>query len=162
MAAPTPSVPGTPTGHKLGDGYQTRVAFAGNLTISFWEKAVTAPGVDGGAEIDTTTMHNVHWRTMAPRTLVTMTAFSMTVGWDPALYTAILAMLNVPTTVTVVFPDGSSICFFGYLKSFKPGSMEEGKFPEATIEVSPTNTDPTTCAEEAPVFTAGIGTYTHC
>ncbi len=162
MTPPTPAVRGTPSGHKIGDGYQTLVAFTGFLTIAFWERAITPPGLDGLEPIDTTTMHNTVYRSMTPRTLQTLTGFSMTALYDPVVYQDIIAMINVPTTVTVHFPDLSTLCFYGYLRSFKPGALEEGKVPEATVEVQPTNTDPITCLPEAPVYTVGTGTYSHC
>ncbi len=162
MTPPSPSARGTPVGHKIGDGYQTLVAFAGYTTIGFWERSVTPPSLDGGEPIDTTTMLNVTYRSMTARQLKSLGGFSMTAAWDPAVYSSAIAMINVPTTVTVHFPDSSSIAFYGYLRSFKPGAHEEGKMPEATLEVQPTNVDPVTCAPENPVFTAGSGTYAHC
>lgn len=157
-AAPSPTARGSPTGIKLDDGYQTLVTFASNPTIEFWEKTVKPPGLDGMDEIDTTTMHNVTWRTNAPRALVTMTPFTMVAAYDPNIYNAALSLLNVETTVTVRFPDGSTLAFYGFLKSFETNELVEGTQPEMTITVVPTNQDPTTGDEEAPVLTSAVGT----
>ena len=162
MTPPTPSVRGTPSGRKLGDGYRTLVSISGDLTISFFEKAVTPPGFEGENPNDTTSMLNDHWRTFSPRHLITMTPMSMTALYDPAAFADVEAAVNIPKTVTVHFPDGSSLCFYGFLKSFKPGSLEEGKVPEATVEIQPTNQDPLTCSEESPIFTAATGTAISC
>lgn len=156
--APTPTARQTPAGIKLDDGYQTLVTFAAVPTISFWEKTVTPPGLDGGDGIDTTTMWNSDWRTKSPRSLVTMTDFTMTAAYDPNLYNSILSLLNRETTVTVTFPDGSTLAFYGFLKSFEPDSLSEGEQPVCTITVVPTNQDPTTGAEQAPVLTSVSGT----
>lgn len=156
--APSAGTRSTPTGIKLDDGHRTLVAFAANPAISFWEKTIKPPGLDGMDEIDTTTMHNVRWRTNAPRQLVKMTTFTMVAAYDPNLYNTILTLLNIETTVTVIYPDGSTLAFYGYLRTFEPNELKEGEQPEATITVVPTNQDPTTGAEESPVLTSASGT----
>ena len=158
MAAPVAGTRSDPTGIKLDDGYRTLVAFSANPAISFWEKSITPPGLDGGDPIDTTTMHNDRWRSMAPRALITMTEFEMEAAYDPVLYDDMLDLLNVNTTVTVIFPDGSTLAFYGFLRSFEPGELVEGEQPTATIMVVPTNQDPTTGTEEAPVLVNVPGT----
>lgn len=158
MAAPVPTARQTPAGIRLGDGFRTLVTFALNPTISFWEIGVTPPGMDGGDEVDTTTMHNLTYRTRNPRKLVTMTEFTMTASYDPNLYNTIFTLINRETTVTVTFPDGSTLAFYGYLRSFEPGELVEGEQPEADITVVPTNQDPTSGTEEAAVLTSVAGT----
>ena len=158
MAAPVATLRQDPTGIKLDDGYRTLVTFATDPDICFWEKEVTPPGLDGGDAVETFTMHNDRWRTMAPRALITMTEFELTCAYDPAIYTAALALVNVKTTVTVQFPDGSTLAFYGYLRTFEPDALSEGEQPEATITVQPTNADPQTGAEEGPVLVSVAGT----
>lgn len=148
----------TPSGIKMDDGHSTKIAFARDPDIEFWEKTVQPPGVDGGDAIDTTTMHNVRWRTMAPRQLITLTEMQTTVAYDPVLYTSILNLINEEGGVTVHFPDGTQVSFFGYLKSFEPSENSEGEQPEATVTIVPTNQDPTTGAEVDPLVTAVAGT----
>ena len=48
MSAPTVTARGTPAGTKLDDGFSTKVAFAADPTIAFFEKTVQPPGFDGG------------------------------------------------------------------------------------------------------------------
>lgn len=158
MAAPVATVRQTPAGIKLKDGFRSLITFALDPDISFWEKTVTPPGIDGGDSIEQTTMHNVDWRTMAPRSLKTLTDSSTKVAYDPALYTQILSLINAETTVTVRFADGSTLAYYGYLKSFEPDEMSEGTQPEATINIVPTNFDPVNKVEAAPVLTSVAGT----
>jgi hypothetical protein len=158
MAAPTPTARQDPAGIMLEDGYRTLVTFARDPDIEFWEKGVTPPGLDGGDPIDTTTMHNDYWRSATPRSLVTMTEFECRVAYDPVLYTRIQNLLNIEDTVTVRFPDGSTLAFYGFLRSFEPDELVEGEHPEATIMVVPTNADPVTGDEEAPVLSSVAGT----
>lgn len=158
MTAPTVVLRGTPDGVRLKDGYQTLFAFELDNGVALWEKTVTPPGLDGGDAIDTTTMHNVTYRTMASRALITLTESSFTAAYDPSMYDSILALCNVEQAITCHFPDGSTLTFYGYLKSFIPGANVEGTQPEGTATIVPTNTDPDTGTEEAPVYAAATGT----
>lgn len=158
MTAPAATARQNPTGVKLKDGYRTLVTFSSDPSISVWERSINPPGLEGGDPVDTTTMHNDVWRSMSSRALVSMTEFSMEVGYDPIIFSDLLALLNVETTVTVTFPDGSTLAFYGFLKNFAPGTLKEGEFPTASVTVVPTNADPTTGAEEAPVLVNVPGT----
>ncbi len=158
MAAPATTSRSTPLGIPLKDGYSTKIAFAIDPDISFWEKTVTPPGMDGGDEIEFTTMHNSTYRTFQPRALVTLTECSVTCLYDPDAYDEILNMMNVPNSITVHFPDASTLDFFGYLKTFELGDNEEGSPPEATLTVVPTNWDPVNNVEASPVMTEVEGT----
>lgn len=158
MAAPVATVRSSPSGIKLKDGFSTKITFATDDNIEFWEKSVKPPGIDGGDSIPQTTMHNTAWRTMAPRQLKTLTESSTTVAYDPVLYTSILALINVETTITVTFPDGSTLAFYGFLQKFEPSELKEGEQPEASVTITPTNFDPTNHVEAAPVLASVAGT----
>lgn len=155
---PTPSERPTPLGIKLDDGYQTLVTIAADTDISFWEKTATPPGVDGGDAIETTTMHNTVWRQMASRALRTLTEMTVTAAYDPDVYDEIQAVTNLETTITVTFPDGSTLAFYGYVRSTEFGELAEGTQPEMTVTIQPTNTDPNDRTEQAPVMTEVEGT----
>ncbi len=157
MAPPT-TARQTPSGIKMDDGFSTKIAFAADPDISFWEKTVQPPGIDGGDAVETSTMHNEEWRTMSPRQLKTLTDSSVTAAYDPNLYNSILNLINVETAVTVHFPDGSTLDFYGYLQKFEPSDNSEGEQPEATITIVPTNQVPSTGAEASPVLTSVAGT----
>lgn len=148
----------TPTGTKLDNGFSTKITFANDADVSFWEKTVTPPGIDGGDGIDITTMFNTAWRTKAARTLKELTDASVTAAYDPNVHSQIVALVNVEQLITVTFPDTSTLDFYGYLKSFTPGEFQEGEQPTADIEVVCTNLNPNTGLETAPVFTNNSGT----
>lgn len=158
MAAPSTTTRVAPNGVKLDDGFSTTIAFALDPDIAFFEKSVQPPGIDGGDAIETTTMHNTAWRTMSSRQLKTLTEISTTVAYDPAVYTQILSLINQEGSITIEFPDGSTLDFYGYLKSFEPSELQEGEQPEASISIVPTNWDPVNCVEAAPVLTSATGT----
>jgi len=142
----------------LEDGYQSLVTIAADTNIDFWEKTSQPPGLDGGEPIPITTMHNVLYRTFVARELITLTPISFTAAYDPAVYDQILAVLNVHTTITVSFSDGSTIAFYGYLQKFEAAALVEGTQPEATITIVPTNYDPVNHVEAGPVVTSVTGT----
>lgn len=152
MAAPTHTTRIAPSGNRMDDGYQTLIAFSQDPDIKFWEKSVTPPGFDGGDAINTTTMHNTSLRTFASAALQTMTDASVRVAYDPAVIPQIRAIVNVEGAITVHFPGGQKLSFFGFLRTFEPDEMVEGQQPEATITITCTNKDPNTGSEESPVY----------
>jgi len=135
---------------RLDDGYQTLISFAADPTVLFYEKTVTPPGVDGGGEVDTTTMHNSTWRTRNPKALITLSNASATVSYNPACYPEIVALVNVNNLITVTFPDGDTLAFWGWLNTFTPGECKEGEQPEAEIDIIPSNQN-ASGVETAPV-----------
>lgn len=158
MAAPAVTTRQTPSGIPLGDGFRSLKAFARDPDVSFWEKSNKPPGVDGGDAIDTTTMHNVTFRTMASRALYTLTESTCKAAFDPNLVNNIIQLINAEGAITDTFSDGSSISYFGFLKSVEFDDMVEGTQPEATITVVPTNWDPVNKVEAGPVLTSVSGT----
>ncbi len=156
MGIPSVQTRQTPLGIPLFDGHVTKVAFGHDLDISFWEKTVTPPGLDGGDLINITTMWNETWRTMIPRALITLSEFTLTAAYDPDVYDEIRDILNNNGEVTVLFPDLSTLSFWGALRVFEPQTHEEGTQPEANITIAPTNWDGT--AEQAPVMDEVAGT----
>ena len=158
MAAPSPTARGTPDGIPLKDGFSTLLTIYSDLTIEFWEKTVKPPGIDGGDAIDGTTMHNTTWRVQRPRSLKSLTPLSLTAVYDPQVYASVLARINDEDTMTITFPDGSTLAFFGFVRNMEMDSNEEGSQPTFTMEVIPTNWDPTNNVEAGPVLTSVAGT----
>lgn len=158
VTPPVATPRGTPTGIPLQDGFSTKITIAANTTVSFWEKTVKPPAIEGGDAIDTTTMFNVLWKTKAPRKLLEIPDFTITVAYDPVMYTAALSLVNVPSTITVTFPEGTTIAFYGYMKNFVPNDVSEGVFPEASVTLVVTNYDNTGKGESGPVVVNVAGT----
>lgn len=138
----------------LNDGYQTLISFSANPTVHLKEKETTPPGIDGGDEVDTTTMRNTTWRTRQPRNLKTLTESSIVVSYDPVCYNELNAMINVNQEITVTFPDGSSVVFWGWLRTFTPNSNTEGDQPTANCGITPSNQD-NNGVEVGPTYNAG-------
>jgi hypothetical protein len=158
MAAPTPGTRTIPTGRRLPEGFSTKIGFAIQPAVQFWERQIKMPALDGGEPIDITTMLNLRWHTMYPRALVKNDPAQVMAAYDPDCIPTIYGMLNVNTTVTILLPNGGSFCFYGWLGKFEPGELKEGEFPEATIAVYVSNYDPINFVEAAPVYTAPAGT----
>lgn len=149
-----------PGGIPLRDGYQTLIAFANLPAVKFFELTVGAPGVEGGDPIDITTMLNSVWATAIAQSLKTLTPFTLTAAYDPDIYSddQVLALINVNQAITVHFPDFSTLAFYGYLQNFEPAELTRGEFPEITLTIVPTNTDPDDFSEQGPVMTEVAGT----
>lgn len=138
---------------RLDDGFSTIITLANIPTIKLFEKDVTPPGMTAGGPIDTTTMRNVEWRTGAPRKLKSLTQVAATVAYATEAFPTIWAQIAVIQLVTVTFPDGSSIVFWGWLEEFTPATNTEGEQPTAGIVVQVGNRNPAG-AEVAPVYNA--------
>lgn len=151
MAAPVPSTRVAPTGFRLDDGFVAKLIFETDEGLDIWEKDVGIPGIDGGDPIETTTQHNVFYRTFAPRQLDTLTSFQVVAAYDPCVYADLLTKVNVNQTITILFPDTSTLAFYGYLRSVEFSPMVEGEQPEVTLTIQPTNFDPANCVEAGPV-----------
>lgn len=158
MGAPTPTARVTPAGLKLEDGQFSTHTFAADPDVGLWEKSVKPPGMDGGDKIDLTNHHNVAYRTSAPRNLKTLTASTFKAFYDPDVYNQLMALINVKTTCTTTFIDGSTLAYFGYLKSVEFDDMVEGTAPECTVTIETTNVDPSDGSEAGPVLTSVSGT----
>lgn len=138
---------------RIDDGFSTTIAFAVAPTagLLIYEKAVTPPGFENGGAIDTTTMLNTAYRTMAPKKLKTLTEFSFTAAYQPGAYSALLGVLGTNGQITITFPDGATLVFYGWIDAVAPGELAEGEQPTLDITVIPSNTN--AGVETAPVLT---------
>ena len=140
---------------RMDDGHQTLISFADDPTVLFYEKTVTMPGIDAGGGIDTTVMANTTWRTMAPKALKSLTDGAITVAYDIDAVAEIITLCGSNNLITITFPDGATLAFWGFLDKFNPSELAEGVQPTAEIVIVPTNQD-NTPAETAPVFTPAV------
>jgi hypothetical protein len=157
MAAPTPTARVAPSGIRLGNGHPTKVTLALDTNIELWEQTVTPPGVDGGDKIDVSNMWNTEYRTYNPRTLKEMTDMEVSAQYDPIIWQSLLAAVNRRDTITVTFPEGTTLAFHGWVKSFEPEEIQEGEVPMITVTICAANQD-TAGAEQAAVLTNIAGT----
>lgn len=148
----------SPLGSMLERGHVITVSINTQETIEFKEISVQPPGVEAGDPINTYTQYSDKWKTKAASVLMEMTELEMEVAYDPVILTAakIEAAINLETDITVFFPDGSKVAFWGYLRSFIPGSMDEESRPTASAVIQPTNRDPSDGSEAGPVYVAPV------
>lgn len=126
---------------RIDDGHATLVEFSAIPGIKVWEKEVTPPGISGGGPTDTTTMRNTEWRTQSPKHLKTLTPLSFTAAYDPAVFPELVANINVNQQVTLTWPDGATLQFWGWIDDAAPGANAEGEQPTMDITVQPSNHD---------------------
>lgn len=158
MAAPTPTVRTLPTGTKPPEGFPVLVTLSLNPGIWFWEKVSKPLAYDMGEPIDQTTQFNIAFMTKASRALIDTPMLHSKGTYDPDIYLQIKTMMGKAQTITHKFPNGATICFYGYVAKFDPEDTEIGKQPEADISYVPTNWDPVNQVEAGPAYATNHGT----
>lgn len=136
---------------RLDDGFATYITFASLPAVKLFEKEVNPPGMTGNGPIDTTTMRNTAWRTSAPKALKTMPAITATVAYATEVFPLLYAQVGINQPIVVVFPDGASVSFWGWIEEFTPGANTEGEQPTATLTIQPSMRD-SAGAEIAPAY----------
>lgn len=157
MAAPAATARGTPTGLMLRDGHPTFVTLARHPTIAFKEKEVQPFGEDGGDPVDTTTFFNVNRRTYSPRQLMAGTEATLVCAYDPAVLLTLRQSVNVPDTVTITHPDGTTDARFAFVQKVTPQNHVEGEQPTIEVVLFPMDQD-SGGAEQEPVIVSVAGT----
>lgn len=142
---------------RLDDGFSTIITLENLPTVKLYEKEVTPPGITSGGPIETTTMRTTVWRTNAPRQLKSLSPVSATVAFATEVVPQMVAQVGVNQLITVTFPDGSTIEFYGWIEEFTPAAFTEGEQPTATLTVQPSLTDPDTGETVAPVYDPQTG-----
>jgi len=122
---------------RLDDGFATFITFENIPTVKLFEKEVNPPGMTANGPIDTTTMRNTAWRTMAPKALKTMPQISATVAYATDAIEVLYGQVGVNQPIVVTFPDASTVSFWGWIEEFTPGANVEGEQPTATLTVQP-------------------------
>lgn len=126
---------------RLDDGFATFITFANLATIKLYEREVMPPGYTAGGPIETTTMRNIAYRTSAPRKLKSLTQVTATVSYATEAIDEIWAQIGINQLVTITYPDGWVIAFWGWIESFTPASHKEGEQPTASLVVHPSMRD---------------------
>lgn len=159
MAAPVATVRQSPNGIIVPDGYKSLITFARLPDAPFWEKSLTTGGLEGGDEIDISTMHNSKTKTARARKLYKPKKITVKAGYDAKFKNVVRStLINVETTITETEPDGSTYAYFGYLQDVEFGEKTEGGFPEVTLTIIQTNYDPANHVEAEAVFVEVVGT----
>lgn len=159
MAAPSTTALSTPAGIELWDGFSARIAFDRDPDASLWVKTLKLPGIDGGDAIDATTMHNVLYRIMRERSLITITDITGTATFDPNFWNnAVSNLINQNGAITVHIPDGSTLDVWGFLRTADIQEFAEGTLPILNFAITVSNFDPVNRVENGPVLTSVSGT----
>ncbi len=158
MAAPAVQTRAAlPNGTRITSGHVTKVAIGDFLDLAIWEREVTPPPFQMDEALDITTQFNNVVRTYNPRRLYMMEDLTVTGHYDPKIYGNIITdrLIGFCTEITLQWPDLSTLTFWGFVSRIEGSALTEEEVPEVTVTITPTNTDPTTCEEEEPVFSDG-------
>jgi hypothetical protein len=160
MAAPTPAATAlrVPAGRFLEVGKQILVTIKGDgtsyNTIGLWEVSVTPVALSGGDKVNIGNQYNSRYETFVPQKLITVGDMQMTVQYDPDAYDEISQAINDNTTITIHWPNGDRLAFYGFLKDFTPGEVSRTGNPTATAVISATMFDPVNFVEADFTFSA--------
>lgn len=136
----------------LKNGFSTTISFSDSSTALLKNVEVTPFGIDGGNEIDLTTMSNTAYMTYAAAALKKLTEAAAVCAYDPAVLSPILSLINDNQLITIHLPGGSHTwAFWGYLKVFKPNANKINERPTAEITLVCTNMN-NSDVETAPVY----------
>jgi hypothetical protein len=157
-AAPAHTTRQTMPGKYVKDGHNTRVAFALKANVNFEEVKLKPLGITTGEEINATGLLATFWRTKRPPDLKELTNIEGTCKYDPDVWTDILALAGIEGSITMWWPDNTSVDFYGFLKQFVPDENADKELPTAKFVIVPTNFDPVNAIEVGPVFNPAPGT----
>lgn len=157
MAAPVAVARGAINGIRHDDGFGAAIVFASNPTIELWETSVQPPSGDGGDPIVTSTHRNTARVTKAAQRLVETGDSVVVCTYDPAVVTELDALVNEEQVITVVWGDGTTLAYYGYLRKYEFSPLVKGQQPTVTLTIVATNFDPVNCEEANPVLVAGTG-----
>jgi len=137
------------------DGKGATISYGGG---TLQEVSITPPSTQGGGALEVTTHRNSAWRTKAPKVLKDLGEMTFSAIYDPAeINTTGITKLNVNQSITVTFPDTSTLVFYGFVDSFSTGELVPGELPTCEVTIIVTNQDgagTTGGSETAPVYTA--------
>ncbi len=146
----------------LFDGFSTllNITFqSSNVLLYLVEREVTPPSLEVGS-IDITTMRSGYLRHTAAKQLVTVGNLKVMAMYDPAVYGQLLTIVTdtygagrpPPSRVRntrlrmgqtglmqVLFPDASTLSFWGFIDKITPSTHKEGEFPSMELDIVPTN-----------------------
>jgi hypothetical protein len=148
----------TPTGVPFDEQYRSLIAFAANPSLKIWEKTVGQPAEDVGDAINTATMLNDTWVTMAFRSLKKMEEFTVVAAYTGATRAAVRALLGVNGWITIHDPHGGTLDFVGGARrmEFSDNEVEGSDQPTITLTIQPTNQ--INGVETDPIYTPAAGT----
>lgn len=131
-----------PSGNRLDNSFATLISFSLDPTIGLWELGIKPPGGQRG-NIDTTTGRNVTFRTKIFKKLLELTEGSIRVAYDEGHYNRIMAMVGKNQQITISWPTGRPMSFWGGLDAFAPDELsdDDEKRPMASIKITPTMQD---------------------
>lgn len=121
----------------LEDGFSTIVSLEHQLDIELYGYDVTPPGITSGGPINTTTMRNTAWRTQVHKKLKSMTPMTMTMAVVTKSIPKVQNQIGVNQLITVAFPDGLKIAFYGWIDELTFGAFREGERALATLNIIP-------------------------
>ena len=158
MAAPGTTARTLPTGYKLPEGFKAAIAYSLRVAINIWEVEVTPAGIMV-PEIDTSTQHNITWKTKWISAWKESKPVAGTAGYDPDAMDDIVFLVGAQTgSFTVHAPQNTKYNYWGGMNDVTFQPWRAGQFPLLTYSNVVTNWDPTNRVEAGPAVVQAVGT----
>lgn len=158
MAAPSVTARTLPVGYKLPEGFKAAIAPSLRPGINFWETEL-APAGAGVPEIDTSTQHNITWRTKWISALKESKPIPVVAGYDPDEMDNMIFLLGAQSgSFTIHAPQNTKYAYWGAMSDLTFQPWRAGQFPLANMAWTVTNYDTANRVEAGPAVTAAAGT----
>ena len=133
------------------DGAKTTISIGGYSTL--YPTGITPPTMEGGGEIDVTSLKNTTMRTRAPKVLKDLGECSFSAQYDPAALATLYGIINTNQSIIITFADDATITFYGWVDSVSAGELTEGEAPTVDVTIITSNNDGADpFVEKPPVF----------
>lgn len=158
MANPSVIARTTPTGYKLPEGFKCSIAYSLRPAFNIFEVS-TMPAGGQAVEIDTSTQHNIKYKTKWISALVEIKDVTGEGGYDPDFMDDAFFLLGAQSgSFTVHAPTQATHNYWGGLKDLTFQAWKAGQFPMVSYANCCTCWDPTTKTEAGPYTVQATGT----
>lgn len=121
------------------DGYAAGLIVGTATPIVLPVVHVTPPASKGGSPVKQTTMQNQWAHTQLPAVLKEIGSSSVTVAYSSVTLAALYAAQNQNVILTLVWPTGKRLRWWGWIRDIDPQQLAIGTRPEANLTLEASN-----------------------
>lgn len=119
----------------MDDGFSTVLSFANLPDIKMYERELVLPALKGGGGKDTTNMRQLAHRSQTEDILRSVSSFTVTAAFATDAFADAKLQLGINQLISLIFPDGLQMQFYGWMEEFTPQKFVEGELALVAITV---------------------------